>query len=252
MIRRRAEVTSAVARARADLDRARTNLDQAHARMESLAADDRQRAAFSAHAFNNYLLVVRTMSDLIQRKLTGTANRDVTRWLNVLKQETNRMAIIARGVLTGAPDGLLPLMPEPSSLTEIAESVCIVYRDRARQKRVRLTCKGPAIWDRVLTDRMAVGAVLDNLLSNAVKYSGSDTTIAVTTVIRHPEVVCSVTDHGPGIAAADLARLFQEGMPLSATPTGGESSTGYGLAIAKELSKALGGRLSCTSVLGEG
>jgi signal transduction histidine kinase len=144
------------------------------------------------------------------------------------------------------------LLPEPSSLTEIAESVCIVYRDRARQKRVRLICKGPAIWDHVFTDRMAAGAVLDNLLSNAVKYSGAGTTVSVITVIHRPEVVCSITDHGPGISEADQAQLFQEGVSLSATPTGGESSTGYGLAIAKELTKALGGRLSCTSVIGHG
>lgn len=252
MTRQRAELTSAVARARADLDRARLNLDQAHSRMESLAADDRQRAAYAAHAFNNYLLVVGTMSDLIQRKLSSTPNRDVTRWLNVLKQETNRMAIIARGVLTGMSGGLPPLLPEPSSLTEIAESVCIVYRDRARQKQVRLICKGPAVWDRVLTDRMAAGAVLDNLLSNAVKYSGSGTTISVITVIRHPDVVCSITDHGPGISEADQSQLFQAGVRLSATPTGGESSTGYGLAIASELSKALGGHLSYTSLIGRG
>lgn len=250
--RKQTEVASAVARARADLNRARTNLDQAHARMESLAADDSQRAAYSAHAFNNYLLVVGTMVNLLQRKLAGTGNRDVTRWLNLLKQETNRMTIIARNVLTELSNGLPPLLPEPSSLTEIAESICIVYRDMARQKRVRLVFKGPAIWDRVLTDRMAAGAVIDNLLSNAVKYSAAGTTVNVTTVIRHPEVICSVTDRGPGITEEDQAQLFQKGVSLSAKPTGGESSTGYGLAIASNLANVLGGRLSCTSVPGQG
>ena len=250
--RKQTEVTLAVARAHADLKRAHANLAQAHARMESLAADDSQRAAYSAHAFNNYLLVVGTMVNLLQRKLAGTGNRDVTRWLNLLKQETNRMTIIARNVLTELSDGAPPLLPEPSSLTEIAESVCIVYRDMARQKRVRLVFKGPAIWDRVLTDRMAAAAVLDNLLSNAVKYSGAGTTINVTTVIRQPEVICSITDRGPGITEADQTQLFRKGVSLSAKPTGGESSTGYGLAIASDLAISLGGRLSCTSVIGEG
>jgi len=104
----------------------------------------------------------------------------------------------------------------------------------------------------VVTDRVAAGAVLDNLLSNAVKYSQAGTSISVTTAIQLGEVVCSVRDHGPGLSEADQANLFQRGVRLSAQPTAGESSTGYGLAIANDLTKALGGRLSCTSVLGQG
>ena len=66
------------------------------------------------------------------------------------------------------------------------------------------------------------------------------------------EVLCSVCDHGSGLSEEDQARLFQRGVSLNAQPTGGETSTGLGLAIANDLAKALGGRLSCTSALGEG
>jgi signal transduction histidine kinase len=44
-----------------------------------------------------------------------------------------------------------------------------------------------------------------------------------------------VRDEGPGISPDDQLRLFQKGAPLSAIPTGGEPSSGYGLAVAKEL-----------------
>jgi signal transduction histidine kinase len=99
---------------------------------------------------------------------------------------------------------------------------------------------------------VAAAAILDNLLSNAVKYSQVGTVITVTTAIRHTQVVCSVIDHGPGISEADQAQLFQHGVRLSAQPTSGESSTGYGLAIAHDLAIALGGRLTCKSVFGHG
>jgi len=252
MPNRRAEAVSAIARARAELDRAQTDLDRAHARMESVSADDRQRSVYSAHAFNNYLLLVSSMIELLQRKTHPRGDTDVTRWLGLLKRETNRMTIAARGVLTSTPDAFPPLLSEPSSLADLAESVCVVYRDVARQKRVSVKCKGPAKPDRVLTDRVAAAAVLDNLLSNAVKYSQVGTAISVTTTIRHGEVICSVIDHGPGLSEADQAQLFQHGVRLSAQPTAGESSTGYGLAIANDLANALGGRLSCTSVFGHG
>jgi two-component system sensor histidine kinase/response regulator len=245
MPKTRAEVMSAITRARSDLDLALAHL-------EVLADDDRQRFSYSVHALNNYLMVVSTTLQLLRTKLTPGGDRDIRRWLDSLKQATNLMMSTARGVLTSTPDALPPLLFEPASLAEIAEGVCRAYGDIARNKRVRIAWRPPAKRDRVLTDRVAAGAVLDNLLSNAVKYSEAGTAISVTATIQHDEVVCFVRDRGPGLSEADQARLFQRGVRLSAQPTAGEPSTGYGLAIASDLTKALGGRLSCTSVLGEG
>jgi signal transduction histidine kinase len=64
--------------------------------------------------------------------------------------------------------------------------------------------------------------------------------------------VCEVRDNGPGLSPADQARLFQRGVRLTPTPTGGEPSSGYGLAVAKELVEKLGGKIWCESVLGLG
>jgi signal transduction histidine kinase len=64
--------------------------------------------------------------------------------------------------------------------------------------------------------------------------------------------VCEVRDEGPGLSPADQARLFQRGVRLAPRPTGGEPSTGYGLAVAKELVEKLGGAIWCESVLGQG
>lgn len=241
----RDEVVSAIARARADLD-------SALARRELLADDDRQRFSYSVHALNNYLMVVATTLQLLRTKLALKEDREVRRWLDSLKQATSLMMSTARGVLTATPDALPPLLFEMASLAEIANGVCAAYRDIARNKRIRVMCQAPTRRDRVLTDRVAVGAVLDNLLSNAVKYSEAGKAVSVTVTIDAEEVSCTIRDHGPGLSVEDQARLFQRGVPLTAQPTGGETSTGYGLAIASDLAKALGGRLSCTSALGEG
>lgn len=238
--------------ARAAITRARADLDLALARLESLSDDDRQRFSYSVHALNNYLMVVSTTLQLLRTKLAPKGDRDVKRWLDSLKQATNLMMSTARGVLTSTPNVVPPLLFEMASLAEITEGVCLSYRDIARSKRVRIEWRPPARRDHVLTDRVAAGAVLDNLLSNAVKYSGSGTAVVVSTAIRQDEVICSVRDRGPGLSEEDQSKLFQRGVTLSSQPTAGESSTGYGLAIANDLAQALGGRLSCTSVLGEG
>ena len=64
-------------------------------------------------------------------------------------------------------------------------------------------------------------------------------------------MVCSVRDEGPGLSQEDQAKLFQRGIKLSSVPTGGEPSSGYVLAVAKELINKLGG-LWCESTYGTG
>jgi two-component system sensor histidine kinase/response regulator len=237
-------IVTAIATARSDLDRAL-------ARLELLAADDRQRISYSAHALNNYLMVVSSTLQLLRTKL-APGDRDVRRWLDSLKQATNLMMSTARGVLTASGEKLPPLVLEPTSLCDIAEAASRAYADIARAKKVRIKWKAPARRDRVLTDSVAAGAVLDNLLSNAVKYSQPGATVLITMTVDRFEVSCSVRDSGAGLSETDQAKLFQPGVALSTRPTAGESSSGYGLAIANDLTRALGGRLSCTSALGQG
>ena len=59
-------------------------------------------------------------------------------------------------------------------------------------------------------------------------------------------------DEGPGFGAEDQARLFRKGVRLANSPTGGEISTGYGLAIAKDLVEKIGGKIGCESQPGRG
>jgi signal transduction histidine kinase len=61
-----------------------------------------------------------------------------------------------------------------------------------------------------------------------------------------------VRDEGPGISDEDQKKLFQKYSRLSARPTGGESSTGLGLSIAKRLANKLGGDILCHSAFGAG
>jgi signal transduction histidine kinase len=102
-----------------------------------------------------------------------------------------------------------------------------------------------------LTDPIAVAAVLDSLLSNAVKYSSHGKRVWVHVQGEGTGAVRSIRDEGPGLSEGDQAKLFRRGVRLSSVPTGGEPS-GYGLAVAKELTDALGGQLWCDSQLGGG
>jgi signal transduction histidine kinase len=76
--------------------------------------------------------------------------------------------------------------------------------------------------------------------------------VSVSLRFEPPYIVCGVRDQGPGISDEDRRRLFQRGAVLSAKPTAGEPSSGYGLAVAKDLIGRQEGEIWCQSEPGRG
>jgi signal transduction histidine kinase len=105
---------------------------------------------------------------------------------------------------------------------------------------------------RVRADPEQVETILSNLVSNALKYSpdGGDVTIAVRAEPGWAAV--DVTDHGGGIAEADLPKLFQPFGRLPDAVAAGIQGTGLGLHLSRGLAQAQGGDIEVTSRHGEG
>jgi len=105
-------------------------------------------------------------------------------------------------------------------------------------------------------DETAIASCIQNLLANAVKYSGKSRWIRVSArpaVVRNDcEVEISVEDRGIGIAASELSEVFKPFYRSSQVKAAQIHGTGLGLAVAKELTQAMGGHISLTSSLGAG
>ena len=104
----------------------------------------------------------------------------------------------------------------------------------------------------MLADVQRVRQAMDNLVSNAVKYSPPGSVVKLRVSRLRPGWHFEVEDEGPGISEKDRARLFQDFARLSARPTGGEKSTGLGLAIARRMVEAHGGQIGVVSEPGHG
>jgi len=104
----------------------------------------------------------------------------------------------------------------------------------------------------VMGDLSALSHCLTDLIANAIKYSGRSRWISISAGVRRTgnqpkEVWISVQDHGIGISSSELPHIFE---PFYRSPKVMDAQihgTGLGLAVAKRIAEALGGRLSVTS-----
>jgi signal transduction histidine kinase len=103
----------------------------------------------------------------------------------------------------------------------------------------------------VLADRRRLTQVLANLLSNAVKYNAPGGAVRVSAQRREGHVEIVVADEGPGLDAAQLARIFQPFQRLGAEKSSVEGA-GLGLALSRHLAGAMAGELRVASEPGRG
>ena len=232
--------------------KAKTELEEALLQIEQWPAFDADTISFAAHALNNYLTVNFVTVDLLRTTLKDHPDPQIHTWLDGLQHLGNLMThTVSQLVNTSAP-GKFQFKFEKVNFPLFVQRGCDYYQRIAERKKILIAFKQESEMPSVWADRVAAGAVLDNLLSNAVKYSEPGTKIQVT-VRQEPDCgSCHVQDEGPGLSLDDQTQLFQKGVRLSAVPTGGEPSTGYGLAVAKGLIDELGGKISCQSELGLG
>jgi two-component system sensor histidine kinase KdpD len=102
----------------------------------------------------------------------------------------------------------------------------------------------------VRLDPRLTASALAHLIENAARYSPPGTTITVTTRVTDDELIIAVRDQGPGIAAADLPRLFERFYRGAQART--VSGTGMGLSIARGLLAVERGRIWAENWSGRG
>ena len=143
--------------------------------------------------------------------------------------------------LSLAEAGALPLHREPADLVEVAADALAAQQPVAAAKGVRISLGGdPALETSV--DPVRVREIVTNLLTNAIRHTPSGGSVDVTVRAVRGEAVIEVRDTGEGIAAADLAHVFDRFERRA--DSGG---SGLGLTIVRDLAAAHGGSAEAES-----
>ncbi|MBL6983357.1 MAG: PAS domain-containing sensor histidine kinase, partial [Anaerolineales bacterium] len=121
---------------------------------------------------------------------------------------------------------------------------------QAERSKLTISLDCPKKLPRVRVDKPRLGQVLMNLLHNAIKFTPSSGSIILSAQAQDDVILFYVQDTGRGIPADDLPRVFERFYKIDpARSTGG---TGLGLAVARHLVEAHGGKIWVESVEGEG
>ena len=115
-----------------------------------------------------------------------------------------------RARLSKVEAGQVELELSEFSLREALERGVVMLRERATRNGVSLTLELDPDVELVEADERRIRQVVFNLLSNAVKFNPQGGTVDVTSAQRNGEVLVSVADTGPGIAAADPERIVEK------------------------------------------
>jgi signal transduction histidine kinase/ligand-binding sensor domain-containing protein len=137
------------------------------------------------------------------------------------------------------------------SVNDIIKEVVRNNNNRALQKKQKLqvTLKEDNI---VTADEHWLKIAIDNIVSNAIKYSPFGKNIYITSETRDSDVLIKIKDEGQGLTEEDKQKMFTQYQRLSARPTDGESSTGLGLSIVKDIIEFHKGKVWVESKKGEG
>ena len=132
---------------------------------------------------------------------------------------------------------------ETLPVRDLFEATLNLLSRQAESKGMRLQMASLDAQAQVRCERAGALHVLQNMVSNAIKYAPHGSEISMEARAAGETMRLSVLDRGPGISPQDREKLFKRYVRLGSQPTGGETSTGLGLALAKQRARTMGGEL---------
>jgi two-component system sensor histidine kinase GlrK len=178
---------------------------------------------------------------LLEEGVTGSLSDDQKEVARILRQNTALLQSQIEDLLrfNAAAFEARKLVRQRVELIGLLKDLVARQRLQWQARQLAVKVEGDALWAEVDPDKL--GTALGNLLSNAIRFSPPGATIRLS-VTRVPGRACiDIVDQGPGVAAADRARVFEPFYRGERQPSDAVRGTGIGLSIVHEYITAHGG-----------
>ncbi len=188
----------------------------------------------TAHDLRNPLGSIRSLADLISKDPSHATVLEMTGIIRQVSMQTLELVnslIDSKALTTGKPENHF----SDFDMVKCIENICLSQRPLALEKNQTLHFNHDeeALIMKGVTEK--IWDLFMNLVGNAIKFSplGGDIYLRLRKDLDF--IYVEVEDQGPGFTDDDKNKAFQRYQRLSAQPTGGESSTGLGLSLVKEI-----------------
>jgi two-component system sensor histidine kinase KdpD len=220
------------------------------AEAERLAAMNSMRAALLAavsHDLRTPLAGIKAASSALRSPDLALDEEDRRELVETVDVSADRLVTLVDNLLdmSRLQSGAVSAARTPTDIPAVVQDA-LHWLDAGESARVTTAWAGdlpPA-----LADPGFLRHVFANLVDNALRHGG--TAVEVSGRAAGDVVEVRVADHGPGVAPADLERIFAPFQRLGDAPAG--QGVGLGLAVARGLTEAMGGRLAAEATPGGG
>ncbi len=205
-----------------------------------------------SHEMRTPLTAIQGMTELLAAYDVEPVRR---REMNLaINDEVKRLTRMISGYLdiTRLESGATGMRLSPVRAESLLERILILLEPVAAQRQIRLVSSFPADLPPFLADADLLSRAVENLVSNAIKYSPDATIVNVSARAEEEYIVIEVADHGYGIPAADLERVFEKFYRVPRAQDAGVPGTGLGLALVREIAELHHGSVSVRSEVNQG
>lgn len=234
-------------RAEAELERLTREATEANrAKSDFLAA--------MSHELRTPLNAIGGYAQLIELGVRGPITEEQRIDLAKIRRSKDHLNSLVSDVLNFAKAGAgrVEYRMQRLELRRTLGAVLEMVGPQVEEKRLRLRSLAIPADVCVIADEDRTRQILLNLIANALKFTDPAGVISLEVSAGEAEVGISVSDTGVGIAAGDIERIFEPFVQAGRVGRSSDQGVGLGLAISRQLARAMGGDLRVASRLGSG
>jgi len=207
-----------------------------------------------SHELRTPMTSIKGYTDLLYMGVVGELNEQQKKFLNVIKNNADRLAALVNDILDIAriESGRIRLKLEPLSLREVVDEVVEAFQYKFQMKHLSLNVDVPPDLPSIRADRDRLNQILTNLVENAYQYTLPGGRVTISAHINAGKVQVDVQDTGIGISPEDLPRVFDRFFRADHPVVRNSPGTGLGLSIVKAFVEMQGGEVWVESELGRG
>jgi signal transduction histidine kinase/CHASE2 domain-containing sensor protein len=208
--------------------------------------------ALVTHELRTPLTAIQGMSEVLaQFEVDEERRREMHQAIN---EEAKRLSRMINEYLdiTKLESGARPLRLVPVRIATIIERVLLLLDPLAAQREIRIVRRLAPNLPALLADADLIAQAFTNIIANAIKYSPDKTEIIVEARAASDALLIEIADHGYGIPAEALARIFEKFYRVPRLEDADAPGTGLGLTLVREIIELHGGRVMVESEPGVG